>query len=69
MFVAMALRYRAKEAELDGNEFSPTDVATSGFPTVNELNRLPMAIENDTNAPVCGGVDPKADRRRRRWVR
>ena len=69
MFIAMALRYRAKETELDGNKLGPTDVATTGSPTIDELNRLPMAIKDDTNAPVCGGVDPKADRRRRRWVR
>jgi hypothetical protein len=61
MFVMMALHYRMKEAELNGNKFGPTNVTTTGFPTIDELNRLPMTIENDSNAPVHGGVNPKAD--------
>ena len=61
VLVAIALYYHTKEAQLDGNKFCLTNVTTAGFPTFVELYYLPMTIKNDSDAPVCGGINPKTN--------
>jgi len=60
VFVAVAVRYRAKNTQFDGDELCPTDVAAAGSPTFAKSYRFPLAVKDDAYAPVCGGVDPEA---------